>query len=258
MGENLVFLTVVGSRNPTRYGREACEHLIRGLRGYPIVIVSGLALGIDTIAHESAIAVHLPTIAFPGSGLGEKNLHPANNFPLAQKILESRGCLISEYDEHEKSQRWMFPQRNRLMAGIARATLLIEATHKSGSRITAKLATDYNRDVLAVPGSIFSELSQGPNELIRMGAIPVISSREILEALGFDLEPQPMLDLFSTNIMGSTNPNQEKILKLLASPKSRGNLIRELGLPTAQANVLISEMEMYGVIKSMGDELRRL
>lgn len=254
VAENLVFLTVVGSRNPTRYGSDVCEHLIRGLRGYPIIIVSGLALGIDTIAHESAIAANLPTIAFPGSGLGEKNLHPANNIPLAQKILESNGCLISEYDEHEVSKMWMFPQRNRLMAGISRATLVIEATHKSGSRITTKLATDYNRDVLAVPGSIFSELSQGPNELIRMGAIPVTSSREILEALGFDLEPQPMLDLFSN---ASQNPNQEKVLKLLNSPKSRGDLIRELGLPTAQANVLISEMEMLGMIKDMGGELRR-
>lgn len=248
----LVFLTVVGSRRHSRYGKDACEHLIRGLAGYPIVIVSGLAHGIDGVAHEAALAAGLTAVAFPGSGLGEKVLYPAYNRNLAKRILESGGCLLSEYAENEKTQNWMFPERNRLMAGLGRATLIIEATHKSGSRITTKLATDYNRDVLAVPGEIFNELAEGPNELIRLGATPITSSRDILEALGFHVAETPPLDLFS-----QCTDDEAAILKLLTSPKPRGDIIRESGLPTHRANILISQMEIKGLVKDTNGELRR-
>ncbi len=250
---HLVFLTVVGARDHSRYGKEACEYLIKGLRGYPIVIVSGLAHGIDGIAHESALAAGLVPIAFPGSGLGESVLYPAYNRTLGKRILEAGGCLLSEYAHHERTQHWMFPQRNRLMAGLSRATLIIEARHKSGSRITTKLATDYNRDVLAVPGEIFNELAEGPNELIRMGATPITSPTELLEALGFEVTPKPPADLFS-----QCTDDEAVILKLLASPKLRGDVIRESGLPIHQANILLSQMEIKGLIKDVGGELRRV
>lgn len=249
---HLVFLTIVGSRNNTSYGRQACETLIKGLRGYPVVIVSGFAHGIDTIAHESALDAGLITIAFPGSGLGERVLHPKSNKHLARKILETGGCLVSEFSENQDSSHWTFPQRNRLMAGLARATLLIEATHKSGSRITARLATEYNRDVLAVPGDIFRETSQAPNELIRMGATPITNSQELLEALGFQVTEQPMLDLFK-----HASPDEQIILKLLSSPMKRGDVIRASGLGTVKANILLSQMELKGLIKEHGGELRR-
>lgn len=250
--EHIVFLTVVGSRNHTPYGAEVCKKLVAGLRGYPIVIVSGLAVGIDTIAHESALDAGLTVIAFPGSGLGEKELYPRSNVRLAERILNAGGCLVSELDQNTAGNTWTFPARNRLIAGISRATLLIEGTHTSGSRITARLATEYNRDVLAVPGPIFSETSEAPNALIKLGAVPITCSEDILEALGFQITAQPMLDLFS-----QCTPDEEKILKLLASPKPRGDLIRELGLPTHRANVLISQMEMKGLIKEGGGEMRR-
>lgn len=249
---HLVFLTIVGSRKKTPYGAEVCRKLISGLRGYPIIIVSGLAAGIDTIAHESAIDANLTTLAFPGSGLDEKILHPKMNRHLAQKILETGGCLISEFDDDQEGSHWTFPQRNRLMAGISRATLLIEGTHKSGSRITARLATEYNRDVFAIPGDIFKEGSEAPNELIRMGATPITNSTELLEALGFHVTEQPMLDLFT-----DATPSEQSLLKLLASPMRRGDLIRASGMTTAQANVTISQMEMKGLIKDMGGELKR-
>ena len=251
-GKALVFLTVVGSRSHTHYGAEACKRLIQGLRGYPIVIVSGLALGIDTIAHETALEVGLTTIAFPGSGLDEKIIYPRANRILAEKILKSGGCLLSEFNEHQKTNDWLFPARNRLLAGIARATLVIEATHKSGTRLTARLATEYNRDVLAVPGPIFSETSDAPNGLIKLGATPVTCSEDILESLGFQVTAQPMLDLFSR-----CSPDEKKIIELLASPRSRGDLIRESKLTTHRANVLISQMEVKGLIKEGGGELRR-
>lgn len=249
---HVIFLTVVGSRKCTPYGKQVCETLIKGLAGYPIIIVSGLATGIDTIAHESALDAGLTTIAFPGSGLDDRVIHPRSNRDLVKKILESGGCLVSEFKPTQESAPWTFPQRNRLMAGIAQATLIIEATHKSGSRITARLATEYNRDVLAVPGDIFRETSQAPNELIRMGALPITNSQELLEALGFHITEQPMLDLFA-----QATHQEQQILKLLASPMRRGDLIRASNLTTSQANILISQMEIKGLIVEMGGELRR-
>ncbi len=250
--QHLVFLTVVGARDYSSYGKEACEMLIKGLRGYPIVIVSGLALGIDTIAHEAAIDAGLTTIAFPGSGLDDSIIYPRVNRKLAEKILYANGCLLSEFENNQKTNDWLFPARNRLLAGISQATLIIEATHKSGSRITTKFATEYNRDVLAVPGSIFSTNSEAPNELIRMGATPITNSEELLESLGFQVTKQPPLDLFP-----QASLDEQEILKFLASPMRRGDLIRALGLPTHIANILISQMEMKGMIKDMGGELRR-
>ena len=154
------FLTVVGSRNYTSYGEDACRTLIAGLKGYPVVIVSGLANGIDRISHEAALDTGLITVSFPGSGLDDTVLYPKAQYQLAMQILHSGGALVSEFENDFKSTLWSFIQRNRLMAGLSHATLVIEAKHKSGSRVTAKLATDYNRDVLAVPGSIFSENSE--------------------------------------------------------------------------------------------------
>ncbi|MFM7088313.1 MAG: DNA-processing protein DprA, partial [Candidatus Paceibacterota bacterium] len=159
--EDLIFLAVVGSRKFTSYGKDVCEKLIMGLAGQPVAIVSGFALGIDTIAHETAMKAKLRTIVFPGSGLGRRAIFPQANAALVPKILEHGGCLISEFPEDMKAAQWSFPMRNRLMAGMAKAILVIEAEEKSGTLITARLATEYNRDVLAVPGSIYSPNSKG-------------------------------------------------------------------------------------------------
>ncbi|NCU28960.1 MAG: DNA-protecting protein DprA, partial [Candidatus Moranbacteria bacterium] len=148
---DLTYLAIVGSRNYTSYGKDICEKLIKGLKGYPIVIVSGLALGIDSIAHKMALSVGLKTIAFPGSGLSDKAIYPKTNIFLAQEIIENDGCLISEFEPDFISTLYSFPQRNRLMAGMSKAVLIIEAEEKSGTLITARLALDYNKDVLAVP-----------------------------------------------------------------------------------------------------------
>jgi DNA processing protein len=192
-------------------------------------------------------------VAFPGSGLGERVIYPRQNMHLAESILHAGGCLVSEYPEHEPGNSWSFPRRNRLLAGLSRATLLIEAMHDSGSRITARLATEYNRDVLAVPGSIFSELSQAPNELLRLGATPITSAPELLEALGFELSAQPPLDLFSL-----CTPEEESVLRLLARPRSRGELVRELGISIQEANALLSSLEIKGMIKEHGGDMRRI
>ncbi len=184
--KNTKLLCVVGSRIATPYGQSVAFKLIEGLSGSNVAIVSGLALGIDAIAHKSALKAKLKTIAVPGSGLDDNVIYPASNRTLARTILESGGALLSEFEPSFKATPWSFPQRNRVMAGMSHATLVIEATERSGTLITSRLALDYNRDVLTVYGSIFQESTFGPHYLIKNGAIPVRNSDDILEVFGLE------------------------------------------------------------------------
>jgi len=253
-GEDLILLTVVGSRKYSNYGKEICEKLIGGLSGYGIAIVSGLAIGIDTIAHKVAISTGLKTIAVPGSGLNRDVLYPATNRLLAQKIIENDGALLSEFDPDFRATVWSFPQRNRIMAGLSHATLIIEAENKSGTLITARMALDYNRDVLAVPGSLLSRTSQGTNTLLRQGATPITSSEDILEALGFGTPTdKSQTDGSRASIHIDCSPEERRVLEILRDPITRDELIHELEMPITQANVLLSSMEIKGlVIESFG------
>lgn len=250
-GADLKWLTVVGSRRHSSYGREACQKLIEGLAGFPIVIVSGLAVGIDSIAHRAAISVGLKTVAVPGSGLGRDIIFPQANKKLADEIIEAGGALLSEFEPDFKATLYSFPQRNRIMAGLSQATLIVEAGEKSGTLITAKLATDYNRDLLAVPGSIFSSLSAGVHQFLKLGATPVTSSEDILRALGFNVETQEKV------LPEDLSDDEKKVLELLAiEPLARDDLIRELGLATSDANTLLGVMELRGLIKETLGEVR--
>lgn len=249
-----VLLTVVGARKHTTYGKEACEELISGLRGYDIAIVSGLAIGIDTIAHEAAMRAGLRTIAVPGSGLSPEVIYPRMNANLASRIIESDGVLLSEFDPNFKATQWGFPQRNRIMAGLSRATLIIEAEQKSGTLITARLATDYNRDVFAVPGSIFSETSRGPNKLIEQGATPVSSAKDILLALGFTVEEEST-ECFD---ISEISPQEVRVIELLSEPQKRDHIIEALGFSVSEGNILLMKMEIAGLIKETPDGMRRV
>jgi DNA processing protein len=250
-----IYLAVVGSRKHTSYGKDICEKLITGLKGYPIVIVSGLALGIDSVAHRSALNAGLITLSFPGSGLDNQVLHPQINVKLAQQIIDAGGCLLSELEPNWKATLYSFPQRNRLMAGISKAVLIIEAEEKSGTLITARMATDYNRDVLAVPGSAFSSNSKGTNRLIHQGATPVTTSEEILDALGFEIEKEEMTE---EEKYTDCSKDEMKIINLLREPMERDDLIRELEMDTAKANALLSIMEIRDLIKEEMGEIRKI
>jgi DNA processing protein len=231
-----------------------CEKLIRGLAGYPIVILSGLALGIDTIAHETAIDNNILTMAIPGSGLDEKVIYPSSNKRLAEKILDCGGLLLSEYEPDFHATAWSFPRRNRLMAGLADAVLVIEAEIKSGTLITARLATDYNRDVMTVPGSIFSDTSEGPNLLLKLGATPITSSQDILEAFGLATDnnsKQAELDL------SDCSPNEIRVLQCLDIPVDRDELSRRSGLSARDLNQVLTLMELKGLIKENAGEIYR-
>lgn len=251
--EDYTYLCIVGSRKFTSYGKEACEKIIEGLKGYPIVIVSGLALGIDSIAHKKALSVGLKTLVFPGSGLSPSAMYPKTNALLAEEIVKDGGCLISEFDPDFKATLWSFAKRNRLMSGISKAVLIIEAEEKSGTMITARLAIEYNRDVLAVPGSIFSPNSKGTNKLIRLGAVPVTSSYDVLDALGFNIEKDTV---HQAKLFEDLSDEEQSVLKALREPLPKDELIKKLKLPIHEANTLLSVLEIKGLIKEELGEIR--
>jgi DNA processing protein len=252
-------LCIVGARKNTSYGKEAVETFIEGLKGYPIIIISGLALGIDSIAHRAALKNNLPTISIPGSGLSLEALHPQSHTRLAQEIVDKGGALMNEFDPEFKATQWSFPQRNRIMAGMSHATLVVEAEKKSGTLITARLATEYNRDVLALPGSIFNTTSQGPHMLIRLGATPIRDSDDILEALHLEKTG----DDNSKNDEEKYFDCSEKemvIIKLLIEPLERDEILRQASaqhqIPVGETQTLLSLLELKGLIKETLGEIR--
>lgn len=242
-------LAVVGSRKFSTYGKQACEYIIEGLQGYPITIISGLALGIDSIAHNKAIECGLYCIAVPGSGLAPHTLYPPKNHRLAEKILENGGCLISEFEPEMPALPWMFPQRNRIMAGLCDAVLIIEAEEKSGTLITARLALDYNREVFTIPHSIFSQTGTGVNKLIKDGAHMITSAKDILEFFGFNTDensdgqnPQRSFNF--------TDLSEEEILIIntLTHPQTIEELIFKIDLPPEKINQTISLLQIKNII----------
>jgi DNA processing protein len=182
-------LAVVGSRALTAYGRDACRTLVQGLAGYPVSIVSGLAFGADAAAHEDALEAGLHTIAIPGSGLDDLHIAPQTNLGLARRILEAGGALLAEHPPGTGARPTYFPSRNRIMAGLADAVLMIEAGERSGTLITARLAAEYDRDLLCVPHRIGDVHGAGAHQFLRLGATLVSEPAHILEALGIEASP---------------------------------------------------------------------
>jgi DNA processing protein len=172
---------LVGARRATAYGREVAEYLGRELAAAGVAVVSGMARGVDAAAHRGALAGGGPTVAVWGAG--PDRVYPPEHASLAEEIAAS-GCLLTEYPPGAPPLPYHFPERNRLIAGLADAVVVVEADERSGALITARLALDEGREVLAVPGSVFSRLSAGPNGLLRAGAAPVLSADDVLAAIG--------------------------------------------------------------------------
>lgn len=181
-------LAIVGTRRYTHYGERATCEMIAALKPFSPCIVSGLAAGIDTQAHKTALEHDLPTVAVFGTGIDQ--IYPTQNRRLAQQILDAGGALVSEYPIGMPGSRYSFPNRNRIIAGLSNGTLVVEGDVQSGALITARYALEENRHVLAVPGSIFSPMSAGPNQLIREGAVPVHCGQDIADALNWRSMPE--------------------------------------------------------------------
>lgn len=238
--EHNLLLCVVGSRKYSEYGKSVCHHLITGLAHLPVTIVSGLAIGIDTIAHQSALESNLQTIAVPGSGIDPRVIYPTSNRDLSEQIIRAEGGLLSEYEPMFKATTWSFPRRNRIMAGLCHAILVIEAQEMSGTLITARLASEYNRDVLAVPGSIFSTYTTGPHCLIKDGATPITCLQDLQNALGF--ENQKVAKTYE-----NCTPHERILISLLKTPKKREEL-NASGLSHDDINMALTLLDMKGYI----------
>lgn len=247
------FLTVVGSRAMTRYGQEACERLIAGLAGYPVSIVSGLALGVDTCAHKAALAAGLHTLALPGSGLGDDVLYPRSNRGFAKEILKAGGGFISEYAPDTASRVHFFPERNRLMVGLAHAVLVIEAGERSGTLITARLASEYNRELLCIPHRIGDPHAFGPHLFIRLGAALVSDSLHILEALKI-----PPREGTNTGEAPSDLADAELVIwNMLAEPKTRDEILRESEENAGEVLTALVALELRGLVREEFGAWRR-
>jgi DNA processing protein len=237
----------------THYGQEACEKLILGLAGYPITIVSGLALGVDTCAHKAALSAGLHTLAVPGSGLGDEVLYPRSNRPFAKKILEQGGGLLSEYAPGTASRVHFFPERNRIMVGLSHAVLVIEAGNKSGTLITARLASEYNRDLLCIPHRIGDPHAFGPHLFIRLGAALVSEPAHILEALKIAPREAASRVVMPTDL----EEIEQEIWNALEEPRARDEILREVSLPAHEALTALVALELRGYIKEEFGAWRR-
>ena len=248
-------LTVVGSRKHTQYGKSATEKLIASLQDQEVIILSGLALGIDGLAHSSALKNKITTLAIPGSGLGGKVLYLSTHRGLAEEIVNAGGALISELSPDTSAALWTFPARNRIMAALSDAVLVVEAEEKSGTLITARQALELGRDIGAVPGELFSPTSTGTNKLISDGAY-IIGSEDDLFALLHLTKSDT--DAMRNEDKHTYTDNEKIILDLLIESVEKDTLLIKSGLSLQEFMVALSSLEMNGIIEETFGEVRRL
>ncbi|MEK7636320.1 MAG: DNA-processing protein DprA [Patescibacteria group bacterium] len=245
-------IAIVGTRRPTHYGKEACHIITRELSRAGICIVSGLALGIDGIAHETVLEEKGRTIAVLGSGIDDTSIYPRFHIALAKRIIENGGAIISEFPPGTTAMKHHFPQRNRIIAGISKGTTVIEAREGSGALITARYALEYNRDVFALPGSIFSMASSGPHALIRQGAELITSAEEILKSYG--IEKKKISERIDAEKIDIGNELEKKILSLLEESLAFDDIASATGAPIPILNSALVMLELKNYIKNIGNK----
>lgn len=242
-------IAIVGTRKNTFYGQQAAIRFASSLSKQGFTIVSGLALGIDSIAHSACLENNGRTIAVLGSGVDRASIYPASNRYLAAKIIERGGLICSEFPLGTQPQRYNFPLRNRIIAGLSQATIVVEAAVKSGALITATCAMDQNREVFAVPGSIFSEVSLGPNSLLKQGASLATSVEELLDTL--DLKH--LSSYIKKDKIRPESKEEEAILSLIGhEPLHIDEIKRKSQLSSPVLSSTLTLMEMRGIIRNLG------
>ena len=234
-------IAVVGTRNPSSYGKLCCEYMVKKMTSANITIVSGFAKGIDSIAHKTSLLAGGKTIAVIASGLDI--VYPASNLSLYREI-EEKGLILSEYEAGVKPFKFNFPQRNRIIAGLSKGTIVVESKDRGGSLITADLALEFNRDVYAVPGDVFSEYSKGCNTLIRDSKAKSLSNiNELLDDYSWKIEEK--------NINNKYTQNQLLILNSLSSEKNLDNILMETKIEQTEILAELMTLEIMGAIKSI-------
>ncbi|WP_345953158.1 DNA-processing protein DprA [Mucilaginibacter sp. PAMB04168] len=248
---NQRIVSIVGTRNATDYGRQLCKQLLEDLQQYQVLVVSGLALGIDVAAHKESLRLDIPTVGVLGHGLDR--LYPTQNRGVAEKMLLNGG-LLSEYPSGTKPDRENFPQRNRIVAGMADVTVVVEAGIKGGALITAEIANSYNRDVFAFPGRTTDEFSEGCNFLIRHNKAGLLTcAADLAYLLGWDNEKsgKPAVKQFALPI--DLNDQERIIFETLyqhSAPLAIDELSFKLNMPTSQLAMNLLNMEMQGYIST--------
>jgi len=250
-------VSIVGTRNYTDYGKQFTEDFVKDLSEQQILIVSGLALGIDAFAHKAALKNNLPTVGVVGHGLDK--IYPSTNTGLAKDMIKHDGGLLSEFFSGTKPDKHNFPLRNRIVAGLCDATVVVETNIKGGSMITAKLADAYNRDVFAVPGRTTDNKSSGCNHLIKNNkAILLTDADELLDVMGWTekkLKPKKQKELFI-----ELSANEQKIIQLLQQKEAvhidEINISSSLNSSAIAAAIL--NLELQGVVGSMPGKMYKL
>ena len=250
-GERLI--AVVGTRRMTSYGEQVTESLVTELVLAGVTVVSGLARGIDGVAHRAAIKAGGKTIGVLGSG--HACFYPAENAQLSGRMVETGGAIVSEYPPETTPQPGFFPARNRLITALSRGVVVVEGGLKSGSLITARLAADQGKEVFAVPGPIFNPGSQGPAFLVQSGAKLVTKAADILEEFGWDQEAR---GLDSPNKPSYTIHEQQIIDFLQTGPVHVNLLARKLNWPVGEVTGLLTMMELKKIVLHMGSTSYRL
>ncbi len=247
--EETACLAIVGTRQHTVYGKLIAEKLAGELARLGVAIISGLALGIDGVAHTAALDAQGLTVAVLGSGLDSQHVYPAPHRRLAERIVSAGGAVISEYPPDFLAALYTFPARNRIIAGLSLGTLVIEAPESSGALITARCALDYNREVLAIPHPITSLKGVGCNNLIKMGAKLVSTAEDVLEALNL----QSILQTSPRQAALPLDPAEAKIMQALANEARQIDaIIKETALDSSVVNSTLTLMEIKGLVKNVG------
>ena len=248
------FISIVGTRNITGYGREFCEKLVEELTPYNPTIISGLAYGVDITAHLAAIKNKLQTIAVVAHGLNQ--IYPKSHANYANQIVEN-GAILSEFNTDEIPDREHFPQRNRIIAGISKTTIVIEAAQKGGALITAELANDYNRDVFALPGRVGDYFSAGCNNLIKQNkAILLNSPSEIIEYLGWD---EPQQQVIQKSLFIETTIEEDKVIDALTKKDLElDELSITIDIPVYKVVTILLTLELKGLVKPMPGKVFKL
>ncbi len=240
---NEVCLAVVGSRKYTTYGKNAAEKLVYGLSESGFTIVSGMALGIDTFAHTSALNAEGKTVAVLGCGLNQP--YPSSNTNLFRQIINSDGLALSEYMPGKPPLPQHFPARNRIISGLSKGILIIEAGIRSGALITARDGLEQNKDIFTVPGPIFGESSSGTNQLLKMGANPVTQAEDIIEYYGYKTKPKIILK--------PSNNTEKAIFEALNKEKMHvDDIIKHAKLESQLIISTLTLMEIKGKVKNLG------
>lgn len=250
--ENEICFAIVGTRRYSFYGKQAALEIAGDLAEAGLTIVSGLAPGIDTFCHQATIERKGKTIAVLGTGLDEKSIYPKENLKLAKKIVETGGCLISEYPPGTRGTQFTFPQRNRIIAALSIGVLVIEAKIKSGALITAEYALKQKKKVFAVPGSIYSSNSKGCHFLIKKGAKLVENSQDVITELNIKNIKSSNISKKEYEIIGE-NKQENLILEVLKKEALHiDKIIEKTKLPSATVVSTLAILEIKGKVRNLG------